>query len=400
MKIVPYRVATDKYEAEILKAFQEVLRSGMFVLGEKTLQFEKNFAASHGRKYAVSVNSDTAALEAALTMIGEKDRRKDTVLIPDAAFFGCANVALKMGYDVGVVDCSLTNGIMPTLEQLKRSVDEFLELDNLIYMAVYTAGTVGIDAVEQIEWCRKYGIPVIEDCAHCHGARYKDGRLVGSAGDISTFSFYATKIVHCGEGGILLVDDEEQYKWLKTYRNYGKAWGPNEDPVFADCEMIGYNWRMTEFQAALADILWKHFDEIKADRKKVADVYDKVCKDPASAKMIYRLPVHVGMQDSLLEPNLYKYIAIVPALRSKAQNHALSDWLKARGVNLQAKCNSYPLSGFKVYEDKIMKMHLECQDAALYSMSHIALPIYPSMTVEQAEYVIENVVAGIKEVVL
>lgn len=273
--IAAYRVSTDKYQEEILLAFKEVLDSGMFVLGEKTEKFETIFKESHGRKHGISVNSDTAALEACLTLlqkeVGRGVGKKTIVMLPDAAFFGCANVILKMGMVPFVLPITVSNGVMPTVTQLEEAIASLEGNSPLIYMAVYTAGTVGADALEAIALCEKYGIPVVEDCAHVHSARYSDGRLVGSAGRFATFSFYATKLIHSGEGGIILTDNDADAEFLRTYRNYGKR---QIDPVFADSCMVGYNWRITEFQAALAGILWGHREEIHEDRSKAAEVYD------------------------------------------------------------------------------------------------------------------------------
>jgi len=396
----PYRVATDKYEEEILNAFREVLKSGMFVLGDRTKEFEEEFSESHGRGFGIAVNSDTAALEMALTYLKGK-KYVERVMIPDTAFYGCVNVILKLGLEPVIVPTTMRNGVMPKMEQLAKVIEGMSKTkrEKTAYMAVYTAGTVGVDAIEQLEFCDRYGIAVIEDCAHCHGSLYMDGSLVGSHGMISTFSFYATKLIHTGEGGMLLCDDPDMRDWMVTYRNYGKAWGPMEDPVFARPDLVGYNWRMTEFQAALGTILWAHRDEIIADRSVSADVYDRVCKNPEWHKTIYRLPVD-GAESGNLQPNLYKYIAIVPRLRTIADNHVLAERLKKKGVLLQAKCNSIPLSRMDAYKGLLTMpkgYRRTIHDADLYSMSHIALPIWPGLSAEAASGVIDAVVMTIEE---
>lgn len=396
----PYRVATDKYEEEILHAFKDVLQSGMFVLGDWTKEFENSFAESHGRGFGIAVNSDTAALEMALTYLKEK-KGLERVLLPDTAFFGCVNVVLRLGLHPIIVPTTLHNGVMPTLAQLTSVLERLPKVQRAraAYMAVYTAGTVGVDAVEQIDLCDRYGVPVIEDCAHCHGATYMDGRLVGSHGHISTFSFYATKLIHTGEGGILLCDDQDMRDWMATYRNYGKAWGPMEDPVFARPDLIGYNWRMTEFQAAIGVILWRNREEIIRDRSVSATVYDAVCKDVSLRKLIYRLPVD-GSEKGKLQANLYKYIVIVPPLKTVEDNHCFAARLRKKGVLLQAKCNSIPLSRMDAYKGMLTLpkgYRSSIHDADLYSMSHIALPIYPGLAAETAQVVVHAIVETIRE---
>jgi len=399
--IVPYRVATDPFREEVLKAFDDVLTSGMFVLGDRTRDFEESFASSHGRKFGIAVNSDTAALEMALLLSAKKkdmDVSDLIVLMPDTSFYGCANVALRMGAEVAAVPSTISNGIMPTVGQVSEAISTFSDVHRkrLVYLAVYTAGTVGLDSLETIDWLTSLGIPVIEDCAHCHGATYTDGRLVGSAGPISTFSFYATKMIHSGEGGMLLVDDDDSDEFLRTYRNYGKDSSDLADPVFADSLILGYNWRMTEFQAALGAILWKHYKQIWMGRRKVELAYEGhygSFQDPG-ASVIWRLGVD-GARGTKLSPNLYRYIVIVDWMDTVEKNYQVYERMKERGIGLQAKCNSKPLSkmavfqehkNFSIFPDKLGSP----TDAEGYCMKHLCLPIYPTLTVDEAEYVAES----------
>jgi perosamine synthetase len=402
--IPPYKVATGPFRKQILREFQEVLESGMFILGDKTDEFEKTFAASHYRKHGVAVNSDTAALEAALLMLNRKNFSMSSlvgkvVLMPDTAFFGCANVVARFGGMVLPVPVSIENGIMPTLEQLQTTVKWFRDisaLEIMAYMCVYTAGTVGKDAIACIQWCKEQGIPVIEDAAHCHGATYTDGLLVGHHGDIATYSFYATKMIHSGEGGMLLVDDDEQAEWLRTYRNYGKVWGPGSDPVFADCSMVGYNWRMTEFQAALGRILWEHYQEIYDARRIVEKMYDEFFHPDVFPKEVERLLV----QEGGLSPNLYRYIVLVNGLTTVEQNHKLYALLKEKGIILQAKCNSKPLTEHTYLAGHLLPTPhaiLAPYEASRYCMQHLCLPIYPSLMAKEAQYIAATVTQVVEE---
>lgn len=405
--ILPYRVSTGPYKTEILRAFESVLDSGMFVLGDWTEKFEKIFAESHGRRYGVAVTSDTAALEAALLML--EPQRNDNfvrnavtekvVLMPDTAFYGCANVVFRLNGKVLPVDVTVTNGLMPTLDQLKAAVAwTGRSPKELVYMAVYTAGTAAADAIETLSWCKEQGIPVVEDAAHCHGALYTDGKLVGSYGDVATFSFYATKMIHSGEGGMLLLDSPEQAQWLRSYRNYGKLWGPNADPVFTDVAMLGSNWRMTEFQAALGAILWLHYEEIRKARAGVEAIYDRFFHPITGAwrECVQRLLVLNGK----LKPNLYRYIVMVDGLETAEQNRKLYALLKKQGVLLQAKCNSMPLVRHSVLKDKVIPYppSLSPQsEASRYCLGHLCLPIYPSLSEIDASYVAETLVTVVEK---
>jgi len=405
--VPPYEIACSMFEGEILDQFRAVLESGMLVLGQQTLMFEKRFAADHVRNFGIAVNSDTAALEAALCLLNykffgaESCQLKFHTLMPETAFYGCVNVVARLGGRVIPVPVTISNGIMPTKSQLLEVIGMFrgtVDFDDMVYMPVYTAGTVGGDAIACIDWCKQQGIPVVEDCAHVHGARYKDGSLAGHYGDISTFSFYATKMVHSGEGGMLLVDRQDWDEWLRIYRNYGKE-TKFDDPVFADSRIIGYNWRMTEFQAALGLVMWRNYPQLAEGRAKVADIYDKFFLPDTGlcAEVAKRLLVRSGQ----LQPNLYRYIIMVEGLERYDQNVNLYALLADKGVVLQAKCNSKPITEYWVFGDRFVIKHPLCQDPARasvkYCMGHLCLPIYPTLSRSSAYHIADTVAEVLKE---
>ncbi len=391
------------FEDEILLHLKKVLQSGMFVLGEYTEQFEKTFAASHGRKHGIAVNSDTSALEAALCWLNFKTGTTigvhqliGAVLMPDSAFFGCANVVARLSGRVLTIPITISNGTLPTLEQLQTAVDWCKRSRTPIaaYMSVYNAGTVGRDTLECLIFCQDQGIPVIEDAAHCHGAKYSTGEMVGHYGDLATYSFYATKMVHSGEGGMILTDDDDAAHWLRTYRNYGKTWGPGADPVFADSDMVGYNWRMTEFQAAIGLTLWKNYAKIYDERHRVEQIYDEYFL-PSGSRFGEAQVDRLIVKCNELRPNLYRYIVMVDGLLSREQNHELYALLRERLVILQAKCNSLPVSLHKALHRFILPYQPAIAapfEALSYCMSHLCLPIYPTLSSEDAAYIAETVV--------
>jgi len=394
-KILPYKSSISLFKEEIFEEFEKIFDVGILVLGDWTERFEKEFSGSHGRRFGVAVTSDTAALEASLLMLKDFYKlERLIVLMPDTAFFGCANVVFRLGGSVVPIPVEVENGIMPTLKQLEEAVDwlkkwEFIKPDELIYMAVYTAGMVARDMIEQIEWCRLKGIKVLEDCAHTHGATYSDGKFAGSYGDVATFSFYSTKIVHSGEGGMVLVDDPDWDRWLRTYRNYGKTWGEGADSIFQDVSVIGYNWRMTELQAAIGMVVWRNYQKIYSERQRVEKIYDSYFnKGDGKAKRL------VIKNAGLLRPNLYKYIVLVDGLETEEQNHRLYKELEEKGIRLQTKCNPKPLTETELFKDKFI-FYFEAfrypKESLRYSLGHICLPIYPLLSNEEAEYVAESV---------
>ncbi|MEM2946764.1 MAG: DegT/DnrJ/EryC1/StrS family aminotransferase, partial [Candidatus Bathyarchaeia archaeon] len=178
-------------------------------------------------------------------------------------------------------------------------------------------------------------------------------------------------------------------RWLRTYRNYGKTWGPEADPVFQDVSMIGYNWRMTEFQAAVGRVLWRNYRKIYEERQRVERIYDKFFNNgnPVAKRLIVK---DAGM----LKPNLYRYIVMVDGLEAEEQNHRLYGELEQRGIRLQAKCNSRPISETKLFKNRLVyypESFSEEKESSKYCNGHICLPIYPLLTDEEAVYIAENV---------
>ncbi|HEX54632.1 MAG: aminotransferase DegT [Candidatus Altiarchaeales archaeon] len=219
------------------KKIMEVLDSGVLALGSYVEKFEKRFSEYIGARYGVSTTSGTSALCIALKAIGIGE--EDRVLTTPFSFIATANSIL---YCNGRPEfCDIDE---ETFNITPENIEEKLCQDDRIkaLLIVHLYG-LPCDMKRILRICREYKIRLIEDCAQAHGAEYR-GRRVGSFGDLSCFSFYPTKNMTTGEGGMILTNNEELAENCRMYINHGMRERYRH-------EMLGFNYRMTNLQAAL-----------------------------------------------------------------------------------------------------------------------------------------------------
>lgn len=231
-------------------------------------EFAERFAAQHGAKYGICTTGGTTALEVALKAAGLE--RGDEVLVPALTFYATAFAALVQGFkpvfveidpDTWCIDASLTERhITPRTRAI---------------LPVHLGSRIAdMDRISEI--ARTRGLRVIEDCAHMHGARW-GGRGVGSIGDAGCFSFQSSKLMTCGEGGIIITSDEALEERCHAYVNSGRV--KTTDRQGSEGTMLGWNYRMTEFQAAVLLVQLERLPEQVATRdRNVARFEERVAQ--------------------------------------------------------------------------------------------------------------------------
>ncbi|MDA2909512.1 DegT/DnrJ/EryC1/StrS family aminotransferase [Nitrospiraceae bacterium AH_259_D15_M11_P09] len=227
--------------------------------------FEEQFAAWNGMRYGVATSSCTTALHLVLVSLGIGPG--DEVLCPDLTFIAPANMIRLAGLKPVFVDVEEPGwGLNP--EHLEHKVNPRTRA----VMVVHPLGHAA-DMDPIMELAREHGLKVIEDVAEAPGAEYK-GRRVGTFGDASCYSFFANKIMTTGEGGIILTNDPELNEWLRIYRDHGMSRKERYVPIAA-----GFNYRMTNMQAAVGVAQMERLDEILQVRARQAEVYKGVFAD-------------------------------------------------------------------------------------------------------------------------
>jgi len=242
-----------RYTEEEVAAVTEVLRSGRVNqwTGEQVFAFEREYAASLGRKHAIALMNGTVALELALRAAGVGEG--DDVVTTPRTFIASAGAAVVVGARPVLADVDRDSGNV-TAETIARALTPRTKALVVVHLAGWPADMPAI-----LDLARDRGLVVIEDCAQAHGAAI-DGRQVGTFGDLAAFSFCQDKIITTGgEGGLLALDRDDWFDWAWSYKDHGKGY----DTVFHKVPPPGYqwlhdrfgtNWRMTEMQAAIGRI--------------------------------------------------------------------------------------------------------------------------------------------------
>ncbi|WP_051323846.1 DegT/DnrJ/EryC1/StrS family aminotransferase [Candidatus Solirubrobacter pratensis] len=281
-----FAIGFDERDRQRLHAlWDEAIASQRWSEGTLTARFEEAWSAWNGIG-SVAFGGWTGAALAALEFAGV---RGETVLVPSNTFMATPLAAVHAGARVEFVDCNREDLCM-SFASLEAAVAEHRPRAVIL---VHIGGHIAFDAERIAELCRAEGIFLLEDCAHAHGASW-NGRRPGTYGDAGAWSFYATKTVSTGEGGMLVARDPELLAFARAFRNYGKP----------EHEVAGLNFRLSEFTAALGVVQTERMEEIVAWKNAAARRH----LDPAHPG---RLELPEGMVSGL-----YKYIVFDPVERS------------------------------------------------------------------------------------
>jgi perosamine synthetase len=256
-------IAMPIIEEEEITAVNAVLHSGILAQGPKVAELEAAFADYCGTKYAAAVSSGTAALHASLFAAGVG--LGDEVITTPFSFIATINPILMLGAKPVLVDIDpQTFNIDPKL------VAAAITPRTKVIMPVHLYGQP-CDAGPIAELAEEHGIKIIEDACQAIGASYK-GKKTGDLGDLGCFSLYATKNIMCGEGGMVVTNDENYLNAIKRFRQHGMS-GPYQ------YESLGYNYRLTDLQAAIAAEQLKKVDRFNAQRQHNAQYLDQHLKN-------------------------------------------------------------------------------------------------------------------------
>jgi perosamine synthetase len=346
----------------IAARIEEILESGQLTLGRYGTEFEQGFAALCGTRHAVAVNSGTAALEIILRAVGVEGR---DVLVPANTFFAtCAAVVHAGGRPV------LTDTDPATFGTSPEEVERCLTRDTAAVIVVHIGGLVSPRMGEIQELCRSRGVALVEDAAHAHGSSW-NGTSAGAFGVAGAFSFYPTKVMTSGEGGMITTDDDRIAEEARIYRDQGKA----SFTVNAHTR-LGYNWRMPETSAVIGLRHLSKLPELIAGRQRAAAIYDAALRDFGGLEPL-RVP-----EGSVC--NYYKYIAL---LGGRVDRKALKQELRQTyGVSLTGEVYEEPIQRQPIFERYARSPLPESEKACA---GHICLPVFGGITEDQAHQVVD-----------
>jgi dTDP-4-amino-4,6-dideoxygalactose transaminase len=358
--------------AEILRRIDEALATGQLTLGAIGRELEERFAAHHGAKHAIAVNSGTSAIEIPLRALAALGRPVEgrEVLVPANTFFATAAAVVAAGAVPKFVDCDPT-----TMAVDPADVSAAIGPNTAGLIVVHIGGLVTPAIHELRRLCDERGLFLFEDAAHAHGSSLGD-RLAGTFGFAGSFSFYPTKVMAGGEGGIILTDDDTIAEEARIYRDQGKA------SFTANVHThLGYNWRMSEPHAAITLSQLARLDEFIAHRQRIAKLYDDGLAE---------LPLTPLAIPGDAVCNYYKYVAFLPDGVDRA---ALKQLLRSEyGVGLSGEVYELPLNAQPVFDRWVDR---PLPGAEKLCASHICLPVSAVMSDEQAAHVISSLRAAL-----
>ncbi|MFQ5676253.1 MAG: DegT/DnrJ/EryC1/StrS family aminotransferase [bacterium] len=251
---------TNDEISEIQDKLGEILRDGNLILGKYTDQFENEFAHYVGSKYAISLNSCTSGLELLLTLKGARDRK---VAVPTNTNFASVAAILRAGGTPVYMDMSV-DYYVPNLDILKDTLKKYRDIAGVLW--VHIGGLISPDFEQVVDFCKRQGLFLVEDCAHAHGSRFK-GIHAGNFADGGAFSFFPTKVMTTMEGGMIVTNSKDEAAAARSFRNQGKR-GGNYGGLHHD---LGNSWRMSEIEAYIGLVQLAKLDDMLAIRRTAAN---------------------------------------------------------------------------------------------------------------------------------
>ncbi len=352
----------------------KVLKSDFLTTGPKIEEFEKRFADYVGAKYAVSISNGTAALHAACFAAGINEG--DEVITSPITFAASANCVLYQGGKPVFADIN-PKSYNIDIEDIERKITKKTKA---IIPVDFTGQAVDIDGINEI--AKKYGLVVIEDAAHSLGAEYK-GKKIGSLVDMTTFSFHPVKHITTGEGSMITTNDEKLYNKLKLFRTHGitrdkeMLHNKEEGPWFYEQLELGYNYRMTDIQAALGISQLNKINGFLKRRREIAKKYDEYLKNIDGIILPY--------QESFSKSAWHLYVIQLELEKFKVGRKEIFEALQAENIGVNV--HYIPVYYHPYYKRLGYEKGL-CPNAEKLYERIITLPLYPKMKDKDIEDVV------------
>ncbi len=366
-----------------IDAVVDVLKSDFLTQGPQVPAFEKSVTQLVGAKHALAVNSATSALHIACLALGLG--KGDLLWTSPITFVASSNCALYCGADVDFVDVDPQTYNM-SVTALKIKLEQAKKDNKLpkIVVPVHLCGQP-CDMAQIYALAQEYGFKVIEDASHAIGGKYQDTYVgAGQYSDITIFSFHPVKIITTAEGGMALTNDAELAQKMDLFRSHGVTRNQDlmskapEGPWYYQQVDLGFNYRMTELQAALGVSQMQRLEQFVAKRHEIAETYNQILKD---------LPVVLPYQLPETYSGLHLYVIRLKLDEINKTRKEVFELLREKGIGVNV--HYIPVHTQPYYENFGFKPG-DFPEAESYYAEAISLPMYPDLTQAQMDYIYQS----------
>lgn len=377
--MIPY--GRQDISQQDIDAVVEVLQSDFLTQGPKVPAFEQVVAKHVGAQHALAVNSATSALHIACLALGLGEG--DWLWTTPITFVASANCGLYCGAQVDFVDIDpVTYNLCPKeLEKKLIAAEKTGKLPKVVVPVHFSGQPCDMQAIHQL--AQTYGFKIIEDASHAIGGKYQ-GEPIGNCrySDITVFSFHPVKIITTAEGGLALTNDDALAEKLNLYRSHGVTRDTSlmthepDGPWYYQQVALGFNYRMTELQAALGISQMQRLDVFVAQRHRLAERYNQLLTD---------LPVTLPWQHPDSYSGLHLYVIRLQLDKINKTHRQVFEELRAAGIGVNL--HYIPVHTQPYYQDMGFKKG-DFPEAERYYNEAISLPMFSTMTEQQQEEVI------------
>lgn len=378
MKFIPY--GKQWITEEDVRSVNEVLQSDFLTQGPKVKEFENEMCRVTESKYCVAVANGTAALHISVAALEiEKGSEGITSPITFAASANCMayNYITPRFCDID----SKTYTMNP--EKLSESITEQTKLVIPVHLAGQPANMYAINRIAY-----KKNLYIIEDAAHAIGSNYADGSPVGNCkySDMTIFSFHPVKTITTGEGGAITTNSKEIYEKLLLLRSHGITKDPgkmskNDGPWYYEMQNIGFNYRLTDMQAALGLSQLKKLPQYKARRREITDTYNNYFEPVEWLTTPYEAE---GVNSCF-----HLYIVLINFKSIGKNRTEVMNYLRDIGIGTQV--HYIPVYMQPYYRNNYSTSEKQFPNSEAYYQMALSLPLYPKMSDNDVNYVIESV---------